>query len=80
MKIWFIRKVHKKMQIDKRKRKKQFQNGIWSMMNYNAEWFWNYHSPNLNHSLNPKLIKIPILHKLVPMKHCRWNLSKLFRK
>jgi hypothetical protein len=41
--VWFIKKVHNKIQIDKINKLK-FLYEIWSMMNYTVEWLWNYHS------------------------------------
>jgi hypothetical protein len=44
-KVWFIKSVHNKIQIDKaiervqdKQHKKQFWIGTWSMMNYNPKW------------------------------------------
>jgi hypothetical protein len=51
---------------NRQKKKKWFQNGIWSMTNYNV---------NDSGIVVLTITKIPILHKLVPMKHCHWNIE-----
>jgi hypothetical protein len=50
---WFARQnanespIHYKssqQDINRQNKRKIFLNGIWSMMNYNVKWLWNYHN------------------------------------
>jgi hypothetical protein len=39
------------------------------MTNYNPKWLWNCHNDDHQN---------PILHKIVLMKHCHWNIKIIY--